>query len=136
MSNLLGQLRARIWGKPAAPARPLPPPAPEPEELIIPEVTVADLRPQLQGDQPPLVLDVREPYEWRQVHLPTALHIPMNEVPTRLAELPQDRPIVVLCAHGSRSYGVAGYLIEQGYQASSLTGGITQWAHEGGEISR
>lgn len=136
MSNFLSQLQRRLWGKPPVTARPLPPPEPEPEEITVPEVTVADLQQALTGDQPPLVLDVREPYEWRQVHMPTALHIPMNEVPTRLAELPQDRAVVVLCAHGGRSYGVAGYLIEQGYQASSLAGGITQWAREGGEISR
>ena len=136
MSNLLSQLRARLWGKPPATARPLPPPEPEPDEITVPEVTVADLQQALTGAQPPLVLDVRELYEWRQVHLPTALHIPMNEVPARLGELPQARALVVLCAHGSRSYGVAGYLIEQGYQASSLAGGITQWARAGGEISR
>jgi len=60
----------------------------------------------------------------------------MNDVPQRLAELPQRDAIVVICAHGSRSYDVAGYLIEQGYQASSLTGGINQWARAGGEISQ
>jgi rhodanese-related sulfurtransferase len=90
----------------------------------------------LEREQPPLLLDVREPYEWRQVHIPFALQIPMNEVPHRVAELPKDRPIVVICAHGSRSYGVAGYLIEQGYTAYSLSGGITQWGRAGGEVSR
>jgi rhodanese-related sulfurtransferase len=136
MANLLSRLQARIWGKPPAPSRPLPPPEPEPEEITVPEVTVADLQQALTGDQPPLLLDVREPWEWRQVHMVNALHIPMNDVPARMAELPDAQAIVVICAHGSRSYGVAGYLIEQGYQASSLAGGITQWAHEGGEISR
>lgn len=136
MANLLSRLRARIWGKPQAPSRPLPPPEPEPEEITVPEVTVADLQAALMGEQPPLLLDVREPWEWRQVHMATALHIPMNDVPDRLPELPVTQAIVVICAHGSRSYGVAGYLIEQGYRASSLAGGITQWAHEGGAISR
>lgn len=136
MANLLSRLRARIWGKPPAPTRSLPTLEPEPEEITVPEVTVAELQQQLDSEHPPLVLDVREPWEWRQVHMPTALHIPMNDVPDRLPELPATQEIVVICAHGSRSYGVAGYLIEQGYQASSLAGGITQWAHEGGEISR
>lgn len=135
MANVLAQLWRRLTAKPTTPPRPLPPPEPEPEEITVPEISVAQLQAALAGASP-LVLDVRELYEWRQVHLPTALHIPMNEVPARLGELPQDQPIVVLCAHGSRSYGVAGYLIEQGYQASSLAGGITQWARDGGEISR
>ncbi len=136
MSNLLSRLRTRLWGKPPVPVRPLPPLEPEPEEITVPEVTVADLQQALTGDQPPLLLDVREPWEWRQVHMVNALHIPMNDVPARIAELSREQTIVVICAHGSRSYGVAGYLIEQGYQASSLAGGITQWAHDGGAISR
>ncbi len=136
MSNLLSRLRTRIWGKVPPPARPLPPFEPEPEEITVPEVTVAELQAALTHGLPPLLLDVREPWEWRQVHMDHALHIPMNDVPERLSELPGEQTIVVICAHGSRSYGVAGYLIEQGYRASSLAGGITQWAHEGGAISR
>ncbi len=137
MTNFLQQLRQRIFGKPQ-PARSftLPKPEPEPEAISVPELTVAELQQELISAQPPLVLDVREPYEWRQVHIPFALHIPMNDVPQRLAELPQTRAIVVICAHGSRSYDVAGYLIEQGYPASSLVGGITQWARAGGEIKQ
>lgn len=135
MTNFLRQLRQRIWGKaPAERTFTLPPSDPEPEPITVPELTAAELQQALAGPQPPLVLDVREPYEWRQVHLPLALHIPMNDVPERLADLPQTSAIVVLCAHGSRSYDVAGYLIEQGYQASSLTGGINSWARAGGEI--
>lgn len=136
MAKLLSQLWARLTAKPASAPRPVPPPDPEPEEIIVPEMTVVALQQALTGVQPPLLLDVREPYEWRQVHLTNALHIPMNDVPARLTELPADRAIVVFCAHGSRSYGVAGYLIEQGYQASSLAGGITAWARQGGAISQ
>ena len=114
--------------------RPVLPPDPEPEELTVPEVTVATLQSELAGAQPPLLLDVREPYEWNQVRMPGALHIPMNSVPSRLAELPQDKPIVVFCAHGSRSYGVAHYLLENGYTARNLSGGITVWHQQGGAV--
>ncbi|HRW06617.1 MAG TPA: rhodanese-like domain-containing protein [Caldilineaceae bacterium] len=116
--------------KTTPPSHPLPPPEPE---LVVPEVTVATVQEQLQSDRSPLLLDVREPWEWRQVHIPTTLHIPMNDIPAQLTALPQERTIVVICAHGSRSYGVAGYLIEQGFQASSLQGGITEWVRNGGD---
>ena len=126
--------------RPAKPIPPpLPPPEPEPEEIDVPEITSTDLMTQLaenvgQDTSSLLLLDVREPYEWRQVHMSNAIHIPMNEVPNRVAELSIDADIVVICAHGQRSYGVAAYLIEQGYRARSLEGGITSWAVEGGNI--
>jgi rhodanese-related sulfurtransferase len=78
----------------------------EPEEIAVPELAATELRAALAEPAPPLILDVREQYEWNQVHLPEALHIPVNEVPARLGDLPRDRRIAVLCAHGSRSYGV------------------------------
>jgi rhodanese-related sulfurtransferase len=123
----------RLFGK-SAPPPPHLPLEPEPEEVAVPEVSVGELLDEVAGDIPPLLLDVRELYEWRQVSIPGALHIPMNDTPERLDELPKDREIVVFCAHGSRSYGVAGYLIEQGYRARSLAGGITQWRRQGGEV--
>jgi len=136
MANFLSRLRARIWGTPQAAPRPLPPLEPEEEEITVPEVSVAELQQALSSEQPPLLLDIREPWEWRQVQMVDALHIPMNDLPDRLAELPNGTEIVVICAHGSRSYDVAGYLIEHAYPARSLAGGITEWAHEGGAIHR
>ena len=136
MVNFFSQLRKRIWGGPVQPAVPLPPLEPEPEEMVVPEMTAPALQSALASATPPLVLDIREAWEWRQVRLPVACHIPMNDVPDHLAELPHNSEIVVICAHGSRSYGVAGYLVEQGYQASSLAGGITQWVQQGGEVQQ
>jgi rhodanese-related sulfurtransferase len=136
MTNFFGWLRQCFRGETQAPNPPLPVYEPEPEAITVPEIMVSELQQELNGDQPPLLLDVREPYEWRQVHIPTALHIPMNELPARLSKLPHTAPIVVLCAHGSRSYEVAGYLIEQGYSARSLAGGISEWACTGGAVSR
>ncbi len=104
------------------------------DETVAAEVTVDDLRAALAQADPPLVLDIREPFEWRQVRMPGATHIPMNSIPAHLAELPRDRAIVVVCAHGSRSYSVAAWLTEQGLHAASLHGGITQWAIHGGPV--
>ena len=123
-----------LFSKPVPSPRSAPPPEPEPEELVVPTVNVVELQAELTSEQPPLLLDVREPYEWNQVRIPAALHIPMNSVPSRLAELPKDKPIVVFCAHGSRSYGVAHYLLENGYTARNLDGGITIWHQQGGGV--
>jgi rhodanese-related sulfurtransferase len=132
----MDKLRNVFGGAPAPPPKvrvPLPDPEPEP---VVPELTPEALRAALAGDAAPLVLDVREPYEWRQVRMPGARHIPMNDVPSQVGELPKDRPIVVLCAHGSRSYGVAAWLLEQGFQAANLSGGITRWAKSGGDVEQ
>jgi rhodanese-related sulfurtransferase len=133
MATFFQRIYQKLFGKRQNPVPSPPLPHPEADEIQVPEVTAAELQQQLAGEHPPLLLDVREPYEWRQVHIPAARHIPMDEVPHRLAELPQATPIVVFCAHGMRSYDVAGYLIDQGYAASSLAGGITAWVRAGGE---
>ena len=106
---------------------------PEPAPLIVPEIQPADLIPLRRAGQAPKFIDCREPYEWQQVRIPGSLHIPMNQIPTRLAELDKDEEWVVVCAHGNRSYSVAGYLIVNGYKASSLAGGVTDWWMRGGE---
>lgn len=103
-------------------------------EIVVPEITVEELQSQLAESDPPLVLDVREMHEWRLVRMAEARHLPMNDVPARVDTLPRDRTVVVICAHGSRSYSVAAWLIEQGFNAGSLAGGITQWASRGGPV--
>lgn len=82
-----------------------------------------------EGEQPPALLDVREAWEVALVSLPDSLAIPMGEVPGRLAELPRDRPLVVLCHHGGRSLRVVQFLRQQGFgQAINLAGGIDAYA--------
>ncbi len=119
------------------PRVPQPPVAVEEEpEIMVPEVTVEELQSALAQVEPPLVIDVREPHEWRLVRMTHARHLPMNDLPAQVETLPRDRSLVILCAHGSRSYGVAAWLIEQGFEASSLQGGITQWASRGGIVEQ
>jgi rhodanese-related sulfurtransferase len=116
--------------------KPLQPiaPEPDPDELAVPEMTPAQVLQAMSSTKSPLLLDVREQYEWNQVHIIEARHMPMNRVPDQLANLPTDRAIVVFCAHGSRSFGVAHFLREQGYDAYNMTGGITQWHIAGGPV--
>ena len=87
-----------------------------------------------RNGQQPMLLDCREDYEWRQVRIPGSLHIPMRQIPGRLAEIDRAANIVVVCAHGNRSYSVAGYLIENGFAARSLRGGVAEWQARGGDV--
>ena len=76
-----------------------------------------------------VLLDVREPYERRLAAIEPSLHIPMNEVPDRLEEIPKDREVVVYCHTGSRSLMVAGFLEGNGFlSVANLAGGIDAWS--------
>ncbi len=81
------------------------------------------------------LLDVREPDEWAAGHAPDAHHIPMMEVPARLAEVPADSDVVVVCRSGARSGQVVGYLMNQGWDnLSNLDGGMRAWSAAGREM--
>ena len=77
------------------------------------------------------LLDVREPVEWAAGHIDGAQHIPMNSVPERIAEIPEDVDLVIVCKSGGRSAQVTAYLNAQGRQATNLAGGMIAWAHAG-----
>jgi len=78
-----------------------------------------------------VLLDVREPAELAAAAVDGALHIPMREVPARLAELESDTPLVVMCHSGGRSARVADYLRGAGFdKVFNLRGGIDAWSTE------
>lgn len=81
------------------------------------------------------VLDVREPVEWQHGRIDGAVHVPMGEVPGRLAELPQDSQVLVVCKVGGRSAKVTAYLQQQGYDAVNLSGGMLEWVASGRPIT-
>ena len=96
----------------------------------IPQLGPREAQALLQGSKA-VLLDVREGWEYEQVHVEGSLHIPMAEVPERLAELNSARSYVVICHHGNRSQTVAQFLASKGYaQVSNLRGGIEAWAEE------
>ncbi len=77
----------------------------------------------------PLLLDVREPWEFQTCQIAGSTEMPMRSVPARLAELPQDAPVVCICHHGARSMQVAAFLERAGFEnVSNLTGGVHAWA--------
>jgi rhodanese-related sulfurtransferase len=75
------------------------------------------------------ILDVREAWERELCAIDGSLPIPLGELPERLADVPGDRLVVVLCHHGNRSARAAAWLRSQGYaNTTNLEGGIDQWA--------
>ena len=81
--------------------------------------------------EPPLLLDVREPWEVEKAGLPGITPIPMQQIPARASELPRDREIVAVCHHGGRSMQVAMFLQAQGFgNLSNLAGGMDAWSRE------
>ncbi|MFR9729124.1 rhodanese-like domain-containing protein [Saccharopolyspora sp. MS10] len=74
------------------------------------------------------LLDVREADEWAAGHAPGARHIPMNEVPQRLDELPEADQIYVVCRSGGRSARVTAYLNAHGWDAVNVERGMNGWA--------
>lgn len=91
----------------------------------VPEIQVAEIPPGA------VLLDVREPVEWSAGHIEGARHIPMNDLPQRLADVPADETVVVVCKSGGRSGQVTGYLNARGHQAVNLAGGMLAWATSG-----
>jgi rhodanese-related sulfurtransferase len=78
-----------------------------------------------------VALDVREPSEWNAGRLPGALHLPMRRLAEHAAELPRDTPIIVVCRSGNRSALVTRALVEAGYTAQNLEGGMKAWKRAG-----
>ena len=81
--------------------------------------------------QPPVLLDVREEWEVELCSLPGITHLPMQQIPARLAELDTETKVVVICHHGVRSMQVALFLERQGFSSLlNLSGGMAAWADE------
>lgn len=100
--------------------------------ITVPAVTPAEAR-RLLDTQPAdtLLLDVREPDELALARVAGALAIPMHELPLRLAEVPRERHVLVLCHHGTRSWHVAQALLAHGWpRVANVSGGIDRWARE------
>jgi rhodanese-related sulfurtransferase len=77
----------------------------------------------------PLLLDVREPWEFQTCRIADSLLVPMRSLPARLPELDPGTPTVVICHHGARSMQVAYFLAHQGFsEVYNLAGGVSAWA--------
>lgn len=92
------------------------------------EVSAAELAHALAGPGAPLVVDVREPWEWEITRIEGSRLLPLGELPSRLAELAPTSEIVTVCHKGKRSLQAQQLLHGAGFRARSLAGGIDAWA--------
>jgi rhodanese-related sulfurtransferase len=76
------------------------------------------------------VIDVREQVEWDAGHVEGSRHIPLQELPARVGELPEGQ-ILVVCTVGGRSARAVAYLAQQGHDAFNLDGGLLDWEAAG-----
>jgi rhodanese-related sulfurtransferase len=92
-------------------------------------ISVQDLDAWRRGAAQYRILDVREPHELEICALDGAITIPMSQVPDRMADIPADVPLVVMCHHGGRSQAVVNFLRKAGRaNATNLEGGIDAWS--------
>ncbi|SDN28409.1 rhodanese-like domain-containing protein [Allokutzneria albata] len=93
--------------------------------MQVPTVDVTDLGADVK------LLDVREQDEWNAGHAPGALHIPLGELAERLAELPEDGELHVVCRMGGRSARAVAFLNQNGWDAINVAGGMQSWQAAG-----
>jgi adenylyltransferase/sulfurtransferase len=104
---------------------------PEPETFTSHEITPAEVNTWLNSDEPPFLLDVREPNEWEIGHLAGAMRISVNELHARMNELDTAREIVVYCRSGARSGRAVDMLRAAGFRkVKNMTGGILRWSDD------
>jgi len=89
------------------------------------QLSVCDLKSGLRTGKAPLVLDVRTPGEWEKKHIDGARHVPLPSLPARLAEVPKDQPVALMCGSGYRSSIAASLLQAHGFrQLQNVVGGM------------
>ena len=95
---------------------------------MVREISVLELKALRYRGEKPLVIDVREEWELQLARIPDVVHVPMNQVPARLAELSPTAETIVMCHAGGRSMRVAHFLANQGFtDVANLAGGISAW---------
>jgi glyoxylase-like metal-dependent hydrolase (beta-lactamase superfamily II)/rhodanese-related sulfurtransferase len=94
----------------------------------IERITAGSLSERLAAPEPPLLIDVRAPAEWRERRIEAAVNVPLQRLPEQMTTLPREHPIVVHCATGYRSAIAASLLQRDGYpDVADLVGGMAAW---------
>lgn len=94
-----------------------------------PEVTPEEARQRQQAGA--LLVDVREPDEWREGHAAQARHIPLGQLSDKLSTLPRDREVLFICRSGNRSARATEAARAAGISATNVSGGTSAWIRAG-----
>lgn len=94
-----------------------------------PEISVDDLAQRLAHGA--VLIDVRRSDEHDETHLPEAIHIPLDQLPERVEEVPAADEVFIICRSGGRSAAACEFLIERGTNAVNVTGGMLAWIDSG-----
>lgn len=91
------------------------------------QISAQEVEQQLKASLKPFVLDVREPGEYQQGHIPGSVLIPLGTLAGRMNELPKGQTIVVVCRSGNRSGMGTNTLRKAGIDALNMVGGMIAW---------
>ena len=98
----------------------------------IPTLTAQEAQAQLASRPAPMVLDVRQPEEFKAGHIAGATLIPLGSLASRINEVPRDKDVVVMCRTGHRSSSGRDILLSAGFKrVTSMAGGLTDWKNQG-----
>jgi rhodanese-related sulfurtransferase len=100
--------------------------------MAIPEITVDELADRMAAGA--VVVDVRQPDEYTDGHVPGARLVPLNEVPDALDQFPRDVDVLLICRSGGRSMAAAEFLDQQGLSVVNVAGGTLAWVASGREV--
>lgn len=95
----------------------------------VPEVDVHEAARRMQSGV--LLIDVREPDEYAEVHAVGARLLPLSDLTSRADEVPKDQPILIICRSGARSERAAEWLNDRGASATNVAGGTNAWVTAG-----
>ena len=101
--------------------------------MPVPEIDIDEFARRREQGAP--VIDVREPDEYHQAHVPGATLIPLATVPDRLDDVPAERDVLVICKSGGRSMRAAEFLAANGISATNVAGGTMAWIDSGRPIA-
>jgi rhodanese-related sulfurtransferase len=100
--------------------------------MSVPEISVGEVAARYAAGA--ALIDVRQPDEYTSGHARNAVLIPLNEVPERVAEIPTDREVLLICRSGGRSAMATEFLIERGVNAVNIAGGTLAWIDAGLDV--
>jgi rhodanese-related sulfurtransferase len=95
----------------------------------VPSVSAGEARELV--DAGAVMVDVRSTSEWNAGHCPFALHMALDQLSQKQRRIPKNKKVVVVCRSGNRSRGATKHLIDSGYNAANLSGGMHAWQRAG-----